>query len=140
MSCKAEAINFAVANCRIHKAAMSFCSCGEIPYQQLKNQLEFRGLNNGPRLTELWTTIIDKDRNNKVDIGEFLVVMYMWGSRKLGSYRALFQQNLKVYLCGGALSAVHVQCARSATIWVPGRSRNPYFVVLWASLLFGIRF
>ena len=33
-------------------------------------------------------------------------------------------------LCGGALSAVRVQCARSATIWVSGRSRNPYFVVL----------
>ena len=32
------------------------------------------------------------------------------------------------------------QCARSATIWAPGRSRNPYFVVLWASLLFGSRF
>ena len=33
---------------------------------------------------------------------------------------------------GGALSAVHMQCARSATIWACGRSRNPYFVVFWA--------
>ena len=39
--------------------------------------------------------------------------------------------------CGGAPSA---QCAHSATIWASGRSRNPYFVVLWASLLFGSRF
>ena len=28
----------------------------------------------------------------------------------------------------------------SATIWAFGRSRNPYFVVLWASLWFGSRF
>ena len=41
---------------------------------------------------------------------------------------------------GGALSVVRVQCARSATIWASGRNRNPYFVVLWASLLFGSRF
>ena len=41
---------------------------------------------------------------------------------------------------GGALSVVLAQCARSATIWAPGRNRNPYFVVLWASLLFGSRF
>ena len=36
--------------------------------------------------------------------------------------------------------AVRAQCARSATIWASGRSRNPYFVKLWASLLFGSRF
>ena len=36
--------------------------------------------------------------------------------------------------------AVCTQCARSATIWASGRSRNPYFVVLWASLLFCSRF
>ena len=41
---------------------------------------------------------------------------------------------------GGALSAVHVHCTRSATIWAFGCSRNPYFVVLWASLLFVSRF
>ena len=35
---------------------------------------------------------------------------------------------------------MRVQCTRSATIWVSGRSRNPYFVVLWASLLFRSRF
>ena len=45
-----------------------------------------------------------------------------------------------VGLIGGALSAVRARCARSATIWASGRSRNPYFVVLWASLLFGSRF
>ena len=36
--------------------------------------------------------------------------------------------------------ALRAQCARSATIWAPGRSGNPYFVVLWASLLFSSRF
>ena len=41
---------------------------------------------------------------------------------------------------GGASSALCVQCARSATIWAFSRSRNPYFVLLWASLLFGNRF
>ena len=41
---------------------------------------------------------------------------------------------------GGALSAVRVQRARGATIWASCRSRNPYFVALWASLLFGSRF
>ena len=30
-----------------------------------------------------------------------------------------------------------VQCVRSATIWVFGRNRDPYFVILGASLLFG---
>ena len=35
---------------------------------------------------------------------------------------------------------MRVQCARSATIWAFVRSRNPYFVVLLASLLFGSRF
>ena len=33
---------------------------------------------------------------------------------------------------GGALSAVRVQCARSATIWVSGRTRDPYFEILGA--------
>ena len=41
---------------------------------------------------------------------------------------------------GDALSAVRVQCVHNATIWASGRSRNPYFVVLWASLLFGSRY
>ena len=40
---------------------------------------------------------------------------------------------------GGALSAVRAQCARTLTIWASGRSRNPYFLVLWASLLFDSR-
>ena len=35
---------------------------------------------------------------------------------------------------------MRVQCTHSATIWASGSSRNPYFVVLWASLLFGSRF
>ena len=35
-----------------------------------------------------------------------------------------------------ALEALLVQCARSATIWVSGCARNPYFVILGASLLF----
>ena len=38
---------------------------------------------------------------------------------------------------GGALSVV---CAHSATIWVSGRTRDPYFVILGASLLFESRF
>ena len=33
---------------------------------------------------------------------------------------------------GGALSAVRVQCARSATIWASGRTRDPYFEILGA--------
>ena len=28
--------------------------------------------------------------------------------------------------------AVHAQCARSATIWASGRTRDPYFVILGA--------
>ena len=40
----------------------------------------------------------------------------------------------------GIRRAPEAQCARSATIWACGRSRNPYCVVLWASLLFGSRF
>ena len=39
----------------------------------------------------------------------------------------------KVPLKWGALSAVRVQCARSATIWVSGRTRDPYFEILGAS-------
>ena len=34
--------------------------------------------------------------------------------------------------CGGALSAVRVQCARSATIWASGHTRDPYFEILGA--------
>ena len=33
---------------------------------------------------------------------------------------------------GGALSAVRAQCARSATIWASGRTRDPYFEILGA--------
>ena len=29
-----------------------------------------------------------------------------------------------------------MQCARSATIWTSSRPRTPYFVILWALLLF----
>ena len=36
---------------------------------------------------------------------------------------------------GGALSAVRVQCSRSATIWVSSSTGDQYFVVLGASLL-----
>ena len=32
------------------------------------------------------------------------------------------------------------QCAHSATIWVPGHTRNPYFAIIGASLLFDNRF
>ena len=35
-------------------------------------------------------------------------------------------------LVGGASSAVRVQCARSATIWASGRTRDPYFEILGA--------
>ena len=31
---------------------------------------------------------------------------------------------------GGALSAVRVQCGRSATIWASSRTGDPYFVIL----------
>ena len=37
-------------------------------------------------------------------------------------------------------SRSQAQCARSATIWACGCTRNPYFVILWASLLFDTRF
>ena len=43
----------------------------------------------------------------------------------------------------GAWGAPLAQCARSvrsATIWVFGRTKNPYFVILGTSLLFGNRF
>ena len=40
-------------------------------------------------------------------------------------------------LCQG-MGAPEAQCARSATIWASGRSRKPYFVVLWAVCLFGL--
>ena len=33
---------------------------------------------------------------------------------------------------GGASSAVRAQCARSATIWASGRTRDPYFEILRA--------
>ena len=33
---------------------------------------------------------------------------------------------------GGALSAVRVQCTRSATIWASGRTRDLYFEILGA--------
>lgn len=44
-----------------------------------------------------WRTVIDKDHNNKVDMAEFFVVLYMWRSRGLGSYRKLFQYNSQVW-------------------------------------------
>jgi len=68
--------------------------CGSIPYPHLRFALEARGLTNGPKLTELWFGNIDKDRNNRVDIGEFLIVLFFWGAHSLGSYRALFRQDL----------------------------------------------
>ena len=94
--------------------------CGEIPYPQLKGQLEFRGLRDGAKLNELWRTIIDKDKNNRASIGEFLVVMYMWGSRKLGSYRVLFRQNLKeasaAKMCMEYLERAYQQYASGGTL------------------------
>ena len=36
---------------------------------------------------------------------------------------------------GGALSAVRAQCTRSATIWVFGRTGDPCFEIIGASLL-----
>ena len=39
---------------------------------------------------------------------------------------------LETFFYGGALSAVRVQCARSATIWASGRTRDPYFEILGA--------
>ena len=53
---------------------------------------------------------------------------------RLGAMMALIKAGFM------SLCVVRVQGARSATIWASGRSRNPYFVVLWASLLFGSRF
>eukprot|EP00667_Euglena_gracilis_P002871 EG_transcript_2876 len=67
--------------------------CGAIPYPQMRAQLESRGLQDASKLDELWRTVIDKDHNNKVDMAEFFVVLYMWRSRGLGSYRKLFQYN-----------------------------------------------
>ena len=34
----------------------------------------------------------------------------------------------------GALSAVRAQCGRNATIWACSCTRDPYFVILGASL------
>ena len=64
--------------------------------------------------------------------GFFLCIHFCWLDCRV--------LDLHMVVRGGALSAVRVQCTRSATIWASGRSRNPYFVVLWASLLFGSRF
>ena len=33
---------------------------------------------------------------------------------------------------GGASSAMRAECARSATIWASGRTRDPYFEILGA--------
>ena len=48
-----------------------------------------------------------------------------------GHYGTTGQLDL-ITLIGGALSAVRVQCARSATIWASGRTRDPYFEILEA--------
>ena len=37
---------------------------------------------------------------------------------------------------GGAPSTMRVQCVCNATIWTSSRPRGPYFVILWALLLF----
>ena len=39
---------------------------------------------------------------------------------------------LHVPAIGGASSAVRAHCARSATIWVSGCTRDPYFEILGA--------
>ena len=39
-----------------------------------------------------------------------------------------------------SMGAHLAQCARNAAIWVSGHTRNPRFVILWASLLFHSRF
>ena len=43
-------------------------------------------------------------------------------------------------LCGMFMGGTQAQCACSATTWVSRRTGNPYFVILWASLLCDSRF
>ena len=61
-------------------------------------------------------------------IGLAAVPLLQW------SVFVLFQQKDADRL-GGALSVVRVQCTHCATIWPFGRTRNPYLVMLGASLL-----
>ena len=53
-----------------------------------------------------------------------------------GRMRAQFPLPHGPTYTGGTLSAVRTQCKCNATIWACGRTRDPYFVILGASLLF----
>eukprot|EP00668_Euglena_longa_P007976 GGOE01009596.1.p1 GENE.GGOE01009596.1~~GGOE01009596.1.p1 ORF type:complete len:483 (-),score=113.86 GGOE01009596.1:876-2324(-) len=68
--------------------------CGAVPFLQLKAGLKARGLVDTAKFVKLWHTIIDKDRNGKADIGEFLVVVYFWQFRDLGTYLDLFEKHV----------------------------------------------
>eukprot|EP00667_Euglena_gracilis_P004172 EG_transcript_4190 len=69
--------------------------CGMVPFPQMRAQLEGRGLRDTRRLTMLFQNNIDKDGNNKVDMGEFMVIVFFWKFHELGSYRSLCQHNLE---------------------------------------------
>eukprot|EP00668_Euglena_longa_P006478 GGOE01007713.1.p1 GENE.GGOE01007713.1~~GGOE01007713.1.p1 ORF type:complete len:803 (-),score=177.88 GGOE01007713.1:428-2815(-) len=69
--------------------------CGMVPFPQMRAHLERRGLLNSRKLTTLFQTNIDKDGNNKVDLGEFLVIVFFWKFHGLGSYRLLCQHDLE---------------------------------------------
>eukprot|EP00667_Euglena_gracilis_P004916 EG_transcript_4944 len=73
--------------------------CGSIPFLQLKAGLEARGLADSEKFNKLWKGNIDKDQNNKADIGEFLVVVYFWQFRGLGTYLDLFGQSTTKSAC-----------------------------------------
>ena len=50
----------------------------------------------------------------------------------LGAAKHLLVTRTHGFVKGGASSAVCAQCARSATIWVSSRTRDPYFEILGA--------
>ena len=58
----------------------------------------------------------------------------MWEERELGASEEGGTEQ------GRAPVTQWVALKRSATIWVPSHTRNPYFVILWASLLFDGRY
>ena len=65
----------------------------------------------------------------------------LWSSlANVGWWEPLVQYSTELGRKLDGVSALWGRLKRSATIWASGRSRNPYFVVFLASLLFGSRF
>ena len=69
-------------------------------------------------------TAMSRIRNHLTTLGKFALLLFMDREDDVPGQTFLSK--------GGALSAVRVQCARSATIWASGRTRDPYFEILGA--------